>query len=68
MKPFIDQYDWKEISFPAKLKDWKKFELNDKTIAFNILFMPYNTEKIRLPCKSKYTFKRENQVILNCTY
>ena len=26
--------------------------------------MPYNTEKIRLACKSKHNFKRENQVIL----
>ena len=26
--------------------------------------MPYNTEKIRLEYKSKYNFKRENQVIL----
>ena len=31
----------------------------------NILFEPYNiTEKIRLPYKSKHSFKRENPVIL----
>ena len=28
------------------------------------MFVPYNTEKIRLAYKSKYNFKRENQVIL----
>ena len=28
------------------------------------MFAPYNTEKIRLACKSKHNFKRENQVIL----
>ena len=26
IKPFISQYEWKNISFPANLKDWKKFE------------------------------------------
>ena len=43
--PFINQYDWKEIDFPAQQKDWKKCELNDKTIAFNILFVSCNTKK-----------------------
>ena len=34
IKPFIiDQYNWKEIDFPSKQKDWKNFELNNKTIA-----------------------------------
>ena len=64
IKSFIDQYNWKEIDFPSHSKDWKKFELNNKSIALNILFVPYNTEKIRLAYKSKYNFKRENQVIL----
>ena len=64
IKYFIDQYDWKEINFPAKQKDWKKFELNSKTTALNILFVPYNTDEIRLAYKSKYKFKRENQVVL----
>ena len=30
IKPFIDQYNWKEINFPSNKKDWKKFELNNK--------------------------------------
>ena len=65
IKPFIDQYYWKEIGFPSHSKGWKKFEQNNKTIALNILFVPYNTEKIkiRLAYKSKYNFKRENQAI-----
>ena len=49
---------------PQPSRDWKKFELNNKTIALNILFVPYNTEEIRLAYKSKHNFKRENQVIL----
>ena len=28
-------------------KDWKKFELKNKSIALNILFVPYNTKEIR---------------------
>ena len=24
IKPFIDQYNWKDIDFPATSKDWKK--------------------------------------------
>ena len=64
IKPFIDQYDWKEIDFPSQGKGWKKFESNNKSIAFNILYVPYNTEKIRHAYKSKYNLTCENQVIL----
>ena len=42
IKPFIDKYNWKGIDFPAGIKDWKKFERNNKTIALNILFIPHN--------------------------
>ena len=45
-------------------KDWKKFELNNKSIALNILFVPYNTEEIRHAYKSKHNCKHENQVTL----
>ena len=64
LKPFIDQYHWKELNFPSHKEHWKKFESNNKSIALNILFVPYNAEKIRLAYKSKHNFKRENQVIL----
>ena len=30
IKPFIDQYNWKDIDFPSHSKDWKKFESNNK--------------------------------------
>ena len=26
IKPFIDQYNWKEINFPSTKKDWNEFE------------------------------------------
>ena len=64
IKPFINQYNWKEIDFPSHGKDWKKFELNNKSIALNIFYVPYNTGKIRHSYKSKYNSTRQNQVIL----
>ena len=68
IKPFINQYNWKEIDFPAQpSKDWKKFESNNKSIALNVLYIPYDTEKIRLVYKSKHNFKCKNQLILLMT-
>ena len=62
-KPFIDQYNWKDIDFPATSKDWKKFELSNE-IALNILYVPHNTRKIHLAYKLKHNLTRENQIIL----
>ena len=31
IKPFVDQYNYEGTSFPAEIKDWKKFERNSKT-------------------------------------
>ena len=53
IKPFIDQCNWEGIDFPAGMKVWKKFEQNNKTIAFNVLFIPPNTKAINLAYKSK---------------
>ena len=35
------------MDFPSHKKDWKKCELNNKSIALNVLHVPYNTEKAR---------------------
>ena len=64
IKPFINQYNWSDIDFPSTNKDWKKFELNNESIALNILYVPHKTRKICLAYKSKYNLTRENQVIL----
>ena len=77
IKHFINRDTLKGIDFPAHHKeddekleknymeiDWKKFEQNNKAIALNILFVPHNTKTIRLPYKSKYNHKCENQVVL----
>ena len=60
IKPFVDNYNWKDIEFPSYSKDWKTFEQNNKTIALNILFVPYNTKQIRPVHISKYNYKRDN--------
>ena len=64
IKPFIDQYNWNDIDFPSTGKDWKKFELNNESIALNILHVPHKTGKIHLAYKSKHNLTREKQVIL----
>ena len=38
MKPFINKYKWEGINFPSKKDDWKTFEKNNVTIAFNVLY------------------------------
>ena len=47
IKPFINNYNWKDIEFPSHSKDWRKFECNNKAIALNILFVLNNTKEIR---------------------
>ena len=48
VKPFINQYDWSKINFPSHVGDWKKFELNNKSIALNVLFVPEGTNQIKI--------------------
>ena len=64
IKPFINQYNWSDIDFPSKSKDWRKFELNNESVALNILYVPHKTRKICLAYKSKHNLTREKQVIL----
>ena len=45
LKPFINNYNWKDIEFPSHSKDWRKFECNNKTIALNVLYAPYNAKQ-----------------------
>ena len=63
IKPFIEEYNWKDIDFPSTSKDWKKFELNNE-VALNILYVPHNTKKIENAYKSKDNLTREKQIIL----
>ena len=63
IKPFIEQYNWKDIDFPATSKDWEKFESNNE-IALNILYVHHNTKKIQVAYKSRHNLTCDKQVIL----
>ena len=63
IKPFINQYNWKDIDFPPTNKDWKKFELNNE-VAFNSHSCTHNTRKIQVAYKSKNNLTCDKQVIL----
>ena len=63
IKPFLDQYNWKDIDFPSTSKDWRKLELSNE-IVLNILYVPHNTRKIQVPYKSKQNLTCDKQVIL----
>ena len=52
IKPFLDQYNWKDINFSSTSKDWKRLEQNNE-IAIKILYVPHNTRKIQVAYKSK---------------
>ena len=64
IKLFVNKYDWNGIDFPLHKRIWNKFELNNKTIALNVLSIPYNTKQIRPAYISKYNSDREEQAIL----
>ena len=63
IRPFIDQYNRKDIDFPPTSKDWKKFELNNK-VALNILYISHHTKKIQLAYRSKCNLTHNKQIIL----
>ena len=63
IKPFINQYDWKDIEFPPTSKDWRKFESNNK-ISLNILYIPHNTKNIQVGYRSKNNLTYDKQIIL----
>ena len=64
IEPIINKYNWKGIEFPTEQKGWKKFEQKNKTIARNILHVPYNTKEIYRAYKSEYKNESKNQAIL----
>ena len=64
IKTFTNNYNWNNINFPAVKKDWNKFELNNKDVALNILYVPFNTKKIEIAYKSTYNLIRDNEIVL----
>ena len=62
--PFINHYAWEDIEFPAHARDWKKFEINNKSIALNVLFIPHKKEDIRQTYISLHNSEHPSQMIL----
>ena len=63
VKSFIDKYNCNDNNFPATRKDWNRFEVNNKNVALNILYVPFKTKKIEIAYKSKYNLVRDNNII-----
>ena len=62
--PFISNYNWGEINFPAGFKEYSDFEKNNDTIALNIFYLPHKETDIR-PCYiSKFNKTREHHANL----
>ena len=61
LKPYINKYNWGGIEFPARPKDWKKFERNNKKIAIHTLFISHNTETIRAAYRSDIATSVKNK-------
>ena len=59
LKPFISNYNWDNIDFPAVHKDYSAFEKNNSNIAINILFVPCKTKEIRQAYISKHNKTRK---------
>ena len=58
LKPFVNNYNWDNIDFPAGHKDYSAFEKNNCDIAINILNVPYKTKEIRQAYISKHNKTR----------
>ena len=59
---FSWDYNWEGIQFPAGIKDWKRFEKNNETVALNVLVVLHN--EIKITYKSKYNHTCKNQIVL----
>ena len=52
-----------DTDFSSYQREREEFEQSNTSVALNILFVPHNSEEIKLTYKSNYN-KRKNQVIL----
>ena len=62
IKQFINKYNWKGINRPSKMDDWKTFEKNNPTTAYNILYI--KRKEICPAYISKINSNCERQIIL----
>ena len=64
LEPFINNYNWDNIDFPAGHKDYSAFEKNNSDITINILYVPYKTQEIRQAYISKHNKTRNTHANL----
>ena len=64
IKQYSNNFDWNNISFPPQEHDYKTFEMNNKSIAMNVLYDQSDTEKISHLYKSEFNKTREKLLIL----
>ena len=57
IKSFISNCNWREISFPSDIKDWRKFESNNKLILLYVLFVENDKEEVKQVSISNNNFK-----------
>ena len=58
----VEFHNWENINFPPQEQDYQTFEMNNKSIALNIL--QHNEQKTSHRYKSDFNRTRENKVIL----
>ena len=63
IKPFINSLNWDNINFPPKEQDYRNFEMNNKSIALNVLHT-HSDGKISYLYTSEFNKTREKNVIL----
>ena len=64
LRPFINDYNWDDINFPAGHKDYSAFERNNRDITLNIIYVPHNTKQIEQAYISKHNNERDTHVNL----
>ena len=63
IKPYVNNLNWENTNFPPQEEDYEQLEMNNKSIALNILQIN-NNKKISHYYKSDFNKIRENKVIL----
>ena len=63
IKPFINKYNWEEITFPSEKDDCNKVDRNNRKIAQSVLYA--KKEKIYPTKVSKHNSNQEKQVIFS---
>ena len=62
IKSFIDNFNWENINFPPQEQDYKTFEMNNKSIALNVL--QEVDKQISHFYNSEFNKTKENKAIL----